>query len=133
MHWESFSAAVRRTGINGSLPGNSFGAMGPRDLSSGYGRSATASKLADSGTTPPPSLLRGLFEWIRTLSRRVFPAHEPRRLRLCETLSLGNRGYVAVVRYHEHRFLVGGTSGSIVLLAEIKKSTGSENESRTPE
>lgn len=42
-----------------------------------------------------------------------------RALRLCETLSLGNRGFLAVVRYHEQQFLVGGTNTSIALLAQL--------------
>jgi len=56
---------------------------------------------------------------------------EPRRrsLRLCETLSLGNRGFLAVVRYQEERFLVGGTNSSISLLAQLKASSRSDDES----
>jgi len=43
-----------------------------------------------------------------------------KRLRLCETLSLGNRGYLAVVRYQEQQFLVGGTNSSISLIAQLE-------------
>lgn len=52
-------------------------------------------------------------------SRGTFLRREPRRLRLCETLSLGNRGYLAVVRFQEQQFLVGGTNSSIALLAQL--------------
>jgi flagellar biogenesis protein FliO len=43
----------------------------------------------------------------------------PRRLRLCESLPLGERRFVAVVEFERSRFLVGGTSGSLVLLATL--------------
>jgi flagellar biogenesis protein FliO len=43
----------------------------------------------------------------------------PRRLRLCESLSLGDRRFVAVVEFEQARFLVGGTSASLVLLAQL--------------
>jgi flagellar biogenesis protein FliO len=42
-----------------------------------------------------------------------------RRLRLAESLPLGDRRFVAVVEFDEQRFLVGGTSGSLVLLATL--------------
>ena len=63
-----------------------------------------------------------------TLSRRVaavwrhivrIAQRPPRRLRLCENLPLGDRRFVAVVEYEEARFLVGGTSASLVLLARL--------------
>jgi len=43
----------------------------------------------------------------------------PRRLRLCENLPLGDRRFVAVIEYEHSRFLVGGTPGSLVLLAQL--------------
>jgi hypothetical protein len=42
-----------------------------------------------------------------------------RRLRLCESLPLGDRRFVAVVEFDEERFLVGGTSSSLVLLSRL--------------
>jgi flagellar biogenesis protein FliO len=45
--------------------------------------------------------------------------HHPRSLRLCESLPLGDRRFVAVVEFERSRFLVGGTSSSLVLLARI--------------
>ncbi|HXJ85924.1 MAG TPA: flagellar biosynthetic protein FliO [Candidatus Binatia bacterium] len=40
-------------------------------------------------------------------------------LRLCESLSLGERRFVAVIAYRQSRFLLGGTPGSVVLLARL--------------
>lgn len=57
---------------------------------------------------------RSLCERILRLSRRA-----PRRLRLCESLPLGERRFVAVVEFEQTRFLLGGTSASLVLLARL--------------
>jgi flagellar biogenesis protein FliO len=43
----------------------------------------------------------------------------PKKLSLCETLSLGEKRFVAVVRFEKRQFLVGGTGQSIALLAEL--------------
>ncbi len=44
---------------------------------------------------------------------------QPRRLRLCESLALGERRFVAVIEFEQARFLVGGTASSLVLLARL--------------
>lgn len=43
----------------------------------------------------------------------------PKRLRLCESLPLGERRFVAVVEFDAARFLVGGTGSSLVLLSRL--------------
>jgi hypothetical protein len=48
----------------------------------------------------------------------------PRRLRLSETLALGERRFVAVVEFDRSRFLVGGTANSLVLLARLESDSG---------
>jgi flagellar biogenesis protein FliO len=65
-------------------------------------------------------LLRTGIAGLGNLLRRQLWRRQQRRLRLCETLSLGNRGYLAVVRYREEQFLVGGTNSSISLLAQLR-------------
>ena len=55
--------------------------------------------------------------WLRFSS--AFPVRREKRLQLCETLSLGERRFVAVVRYREQQFLLGGTGQSIALLAHL--------------
>lgn len=52
----------------------------------------------------------------------------PRSLRVCETLSLGNRGYLAVVSYRQQEFLVGGTTNSIALLAQLANASATERD-----
>jgi flagellar biogenesis protein FliO len=42
-----------------------------------------------------------------------------RRLRLSETLSLGEKRFLAVVQFQQQEFLVGGAGNSIALLARL--------------
>jgi hypothetical protein len=62
-----------------------------------------------------------LWRRARSLWERMlrWSHHAPRRLRLCESLPLGERRFVAVVEFERSRFLVGGTSASLVLLARL--------------
>ena len=68
---------------------------------------------------------RGLALWERVLrlGRRT-----PRRLRLCESLPLGERRFVAVVEFDRERFLLGGTPSSLVLLARLADGGQSEDD-----
>jgi len=63
--------------------------------------------------------IAGLWERVLRLSRRA-----PRRLRLCESLPLGERRFVAVVEFDRARFLVGGTPSSLVLLSRLADDAG---------
>jgi flagellar biogenesis protein FliO len=54
-----------------------------------------------------------------------------RRLRLCESLGLGDRRFVAVVEFDQARFLVGGTSSSLVLLAKLDTDAGKSHPAGT--
>jgi flagellar biogenesis protein FliO len=55
--------------------------------------------------------------WWERLLR--FGRRSPKRLRLCESLALGDRRFVAVVEFDCARFLVGGTPSSLVLLSQL--------------
>ena len=46
----------------------------------------------------------------------------PRRLKLCESLSLGEKRVLAVVEYDKQRFLIGGGAQSVNLLARLGES-----------
>jgi hypothetical protein len=52
----------------------------------------------------------------------------PKRLRLCESLPLGERRFVAVVEFDAERFLVGGTSSSMVLLSRLADGPAQQQE-----
>ena len=63
------------------------------------------------------NFLRGCWQRVCGVNRR--PA---RKLRLCESLGLGDRRFVAVVEFGQTRFLLGGTSSSLVLLAKLESA-----------
>ena len=46
-----------------------------------------------------------------------------KRLRLCDTLSLGEKRFIAVVQIDGEQFLVGGSSTSISMLAQLQAPT----------
>ena len=62
-----------------------------------------------------------LSDRLRRVARSIWFGHRqrPRELQLCETLSLGERRFVGVIQYRKQRFLVGGTSSNIALLAQL--------------
>jgi flagellar biogenesis protein FliO len=73
-----------------------------------------------NGPRITPAPLRPTW-WERMLG--VFAAvrvsRKPRRLRLCESLSLGEKRFVAVIQYEGQQFLIGGGSSSLNLLARL--------------
>jgi flagellar biogenesis protein FliO len=70
--------------------------------------------------------VRTTLSQLVSLSRGRVWRRRPRSLRVCETLSLGNRGYLAVVSYRRQEFLVGGTNNSIALLAQLANAVEPE-------
>ena len=64
----------------------------------------------------------------RALWQRIvrFTRKAPRQLRLAESLPLGERRFVAVLEFEEARFLVGGTSSSLVLLTRLRDSNSAD-------
>jgi flagellar biogenesis protein FliO len=65
-----------------------------------------------------------LRRWLIWLWERVLRISQktPKGLRLCESLPLGDRRFVAVVEFERERFLVGGTPSSLVLLSRLENS-----------
>ena len=56
-----------------------------------------------------------------------------RRLRLCETLSLGEKRFIAVVEYGQEKFLLAGTQQSISLLQRLDGSSKQTDLAAVPE
>jgi flagellar biogenesis protein FliO len=79
---------------------------------------------AASRAIPPPGAawvvaLKNIWQW----TRRAVKARKTRRLRVCETLSLGERRFLAVIEFDRQEFLVGGTGNSLTLLARLQEGT----------
>ncbi|HUI83865.1 MAG TPA: flagellar biosynthetic protein FliO [Candidatus Binatia bacterium] len=51
--------------------------------------------------------------------RSLQAGRTPRRLQLCESVSLGEKRLIAVVQYDTQKFLVGGSTHSVNLLARL--------------
>jgi flagellar biogenesis protein FliO len=71
------------------------------------------------------TLPAGVLTWWQRLWA-VLPAvrvrKAPRRLRLRESLSLGEKRVVAVIQYESQQFLIGGSAHSVNLLARLGES-----------
>jgi hypothetical protein len=52
-------------------------------------------------------------------ARRALGPRKTRRLRLRETLSLGDKRFLAVIEFDRQEFLVGGSGNSFALLARL--------------
>jgi flagellar biogenesis protein FliO len=61
--------------------------------------------------------------------QRITATRRDRKMRLCETLSLGERRFLALVLVEQQKFLVGGSGNSIALLARLP----SQPDSPTPD
>ncbi len=56
----------------------------------------------------------------------------PKRLRLTETISLGERRFVAVVQVDKCRFLIGGSATNVTLLTELEAVESSRRIRKQP-
>jgi flagellar biogenesis protein FliO len=63
-----------------------------------------------------------LFARLRSIWGRVSVRRRERSLRVCETVSLGDKRFVAVLEFERQRFLIGVTSQSVSLLQGLGSS-----------
>jgi flagellar biogenesis protein FliO len=66
----------------------------------------------------PPAFVR-LWAIVQNVAKTVKMRRRERSLRVCETLSLGERRFLIVVQFEQRRFLIGATSQSISLLQRL--------------
>ena len=64
------------------------------------------------------SLAGRLLEHFKYFGSKLSTPRE-RKMRLCETLSLGERRFLAVVVVEEQKFLIGGAGNSVALLYKL--------------
>ena len=77
----------------------------------------------------PPSLGATLVSRIRALFSEVSIHRRTRRLKLCETLSLGEKRILALVECENRRFLIAATAQNISLLETL--STADEGDEKS--
>lgn len=63
-----------------------------------------------------------VWDKLTSLYRRVGTRSKSRRLRVCESLSLGEKRFVAVIQFETQQFLIGGGAHSVNLLARLGES-----------
>ena len=86
--------------------------------------SVDAAPMTDIGPSFRAALLR-TWEWLTRQSRGVLARSASRRLKVAETLSLGEKSFVSILHVDGEQFLVGGSPSRIVLLAKLEaKSEG---------
>jgi len=71
---------------------------------------------------PRTNILMSVWSW---LNRKVSIA-PTKQLRVTETVSLGDKRFVAVVHVDGRRFLIGGGSAGVSLLTQLGTPTGSD-------
>jgi hypothetical protein len=71
----------------------------------------------------PDTLLERILRWIGAAFRRVTGTLRVQRnaktMRLCETVSLGEKRFLAIVQVDEERILIGGSASSVALLTRL--------------
>lgn len=64
-------------------------------------------------------LLRRAWKWVTRQSAGILSRGAVRRLRVAETVSLGEKRFVSILHVDGEQFLVGGSSANVVLLAKL--------------
>ena len=78
---------------------------------------------ASEATSPPGAAWAVALKNLWQRVRRAVKPRKVRRLRVCETLSLGERRFLAVIEFDHQEFLVGGSGNSLELLARLHEGT----------
>lgn len=63
-----------------------------------------------------------IWSALRWIMQRAKAQQSRRNLRICETVSLGEKRFVAVVQVDEERFLIGGSSTAVALLTRLQQT-----------
>jgi flagellar biogenesis protein FliO len=89
----------------------------------------TAETETETFGVPSWPISGGFGAWWFALWRRTLRLSRRRskHLRLCESLALGDRRFVAVVEFERARFLLGGTASSLVLLSRLEDADRGES------
>jgi flagellar biosynthesis protein FliO len=73
-------------------------------------------KLPPEPVAPQPSLLSRAFSWLGAR------AATPKQLRVVETVSLGEKRFAAILHADGRRFLIGGGTAGVSLLAQLDET-----------
>ena len=71
--------------------------------------------------------LEVLISSAKSLIGRAKTMETRKKMRVCETVALGDRRFVALLQVEDQRFLIGGAANSISLLAQLGNTTSFSN------
>ena len=63
-----------------------------------------------------------IWNALKWILQRAKAQQARKNLRVCETVSLGEKRFVAVVQVDEERFLIGGSSSAVSLLTRLQET-----------
>ena len=90
-------------------------------------RSATHPKRITLIVEHGLAYLRNAWTWVQ---RRSKVQRRAQKLRVCESAQLGDKKFIALIQADGQRFLIGGTSSSISLLATLPSRKNSRGQSQ---
>jgi flagellar biogenesis protein FliO len=74
-----------------------------------------------------PPMARALYDVLGKIlaaTQKIFSAQRvQKQLRVCETVSLGDKRFVAVIQVDQERFLIGGAANSVAMLTRLQETT----------
>lgn len=76
-------------------------------------------KPAKSSSKQAHDLLAKLFSWLRTR----YAQRPVKKLRVSETVSLGEKRFVAILQVDDRKYLIGGGASNVALLASLDAQT----------
>lgn len=68
--------------------------------------------------------LQPVWKWLTRCGAGAWASGVPRRLRIAETVSFGEKRFVSILQVDGEQFLVGGSSSNISLLAKLESEQG---------
>ncbi len=84
-----------------------------------------------------PNWVGVLFKHIAGVGKLILQGVKAQRvrknLRVCESVSLGDKRFVAVVQVDGERFLIGGAAGSVAMLTKLESRSFAAELSRCAE
>ena len=115
------------TGLGCLLPGTQTPLLVPAPkpaIPRGTKRSnaQTASKLPPvlrEPAIPQPNMLQKIWQGVLSV---MTGQTGKKRMRVCESVSLGDKRFVAIVRVDSQNFLLGGSSANVSLLAKLSEA-----------
>ena len=111
--------AVLSTSSRSSQTSDADGAIADSSIQTASGRTSGLGPLAHTVVAHAATA----WTW---LERKRTQQLASRRLRVAETISLGEKRFVSIVQVDGAQFLIGGAAGSVSLLAVLDKQQGAE-------